>query len=755
MASALSPPDAASPLGEEPRPRTPRPHAAPDSLLLPPTTMAREEAQTPTRATFAAPPAPAAPAGQRPLPPASSPFIPVAATMAAVNDEHPQQHGLSRGDSQHSAQSRDDEDVDMGSGDGEDDGSDDETAGANADGGSTSTKRKGKSQRFHCTQWPPCDLSFTRSEHLARHVRKHTGERPFQCHCLRRFSRLDNLRQHAQTVHQNEDIPHDSLAATGTRFQRQVRTDRVRPSGRLRAGTTGSQVAQGRGHQRNALSMSSMTSTATVASLGGPEELRRRPPPPLQMAADRSRFSQEMYQPGSPSSGAHRQDQYPLHSPGFNAPTSATFSNGPNSPHWGSALHSPSSSHSRTAVLHGFDGHRTPGRRLSVPSGGNPFQSPHGGSAGPPAIGSMHPSPLSPYSPSTPSSSLFSTPTTPTGGWPRRESLSRSTDADARRRTWGPDTRSAQVEQYTSRLQNVTTANYYATGPGPLPQPPIVPSQPWQPLQPLQPLQPPVHDRLPGIHNLLMRPTTPVRRAPSPMMIDTPSRAPTYPEYRAERPPSQHLEGMDRHMNMLSINPEVTPRDAANQWANETISAVQVAREHATPQPAVRFEESPYQSNPQAGGGYPLHRHHVSAPVHPVTPREKKRQAWYQGPPLPSLTQQQGTSPAEASGSEAGVPGTPISATMGEHRPGIGHANGYVESQTAMRSQHEPRAVPTNASTYSLQGTEGAYTYGPGAHPNRAQHHEQVPKGNHTQGLDALVAAATAVGNAKHQPVSC
>ena len=31
--------------------------------------------------------------------------------------------------------------------------------------------------------------------------RKHTGERPFPCHCGKAFSRLDNLRQHAATVH--------------------------------------------------------------------------------------------------------------------------------------------------------------------------------------------------------------------------------------------------------------------------------------------------------------------------------------------------------------------------------------------------------------------------------------------------------------------------------------------------------------------------------------------------------------------------
>lgn len=44
--------------------------------------------------------------------------------------------------------------------------SDDESV--NGDG--TKSKKK-KSQRFYCTDYPPCSLSFTRSEHLARHIR--------------------------------------------------------------------------------------------------------------------------------------------------------------------------------------------------------------------------------------------------------------------------------------------------------------------------------------------------------------------------------------------------------------------------------------------------------------------------------------------------------------------------------------------------------------------------------------------------------
>ncbi|KAK9478485.1 hypothetical protein V1514DRAFT_330830 [Lipomyces japonicus] len=59
---------------------------------------------------------------------------------------------------------------------------------------------------FQCAGYGDCRMTFTRSEHLARHIRKHTGERPFRCHCNRTFSRLDNLRQHAHTVHANEAI---------------------------------------------------------------------------------------------------------------------------------------------------------------------------------------------------------------------------------------------------------------------------------------------------------------------------------------------------------------------------------------------------------------------------------------------------------------------------------------------------------------------------------------------------------------------
>jgi C2H2 transcription facotor len=137
-------------------PSTPR--ATSDQLSR--TSVARiadeQGARTPTRDSFAAA------NGKRTLP--MSPSI-------AEDPQEPlesERGELRRGDSHRSTNSQPLQDIDMGGSDEEGEGSENDS---NDDQSERPSKKKKKGQRFFCTDYPPCNLSFTRSEHLARHIR--------------------------------------------------------------------------------------------------------------------------------------------------------------------------------------------------------------------------------------------------------------------------------------------------------------------------------------------------------------------------------------------------------------------------------------------------------------------------------------------------------------------------------------------------------------------------------------------------------
>ncbi|KAL5335718.1 hypothetical protein BJX70DRAFT_401273 [Aspergillus crustosus] len=557
--------------------------------------------------------------------------------------------------------------------DGEHDGSDNDSD--HKEHAPPSKKKKG--QRFYCTDFPPCSLSFTRSEHLARHIRKHTGERPFQCHCSRRFSRLDNLRQHAQTVHVNEEIPGDSLAATGTRFQRQIRTDRVRPQGRARAGTGGSQGAHSRGHSRN-LSTSSIASATSTFSQ--PAELRRRPPS-LLMANDpttRSRLGMDpMDMPTTPPGqvrGLHVPPGGSPYTPSRIYPADASPMPGP-------------------AQATGFWDGKTAARRLSVPSGANPFTTMN--------------YPPQPYPPTNyPAGEIYASPVSATA--PRDERHYNPSEADLRRRTW-----------------------HYSTWPGhPRPEHSGVSG-----MQPSETLAPAfgANDsadrptRLPGIESfdkvVARRPLTPPVRRASPMQMDS-RHKPQAPGYNytggfnyappSSRPPPPvsgpgHRRGhvswdMSLHTNLtgLHIRDKPPPTRDASHWSQQTISDIHKVGSRPS---------SSYQHQVQ---GFRGHHSHPSSSYSTASSSHAAR-----------------TSPEDSSSSE-GVH-TPSTASL-EYHPAIVHNNGYVEPH------HPPFSSDTPQTACPPISSQPEYHSKHGSQPELLHNGPRDPGMGR---LEALVAVAT------------
>lgn len=351
------------------------------------------------------------------------------------------------------------------------------------------------------------------------------------------------------------------------------------------------------------------------------------------MADPNARLSVESYRSVGSAQFPYRQA-----SPSdYSTPTSATFSTGQSSPRWGSVVGSPATSYSRTHAMYP-SGSRTPGRRLSVPSGGNPFQSPHGnGSLGRPLFGPGSLNTSNSAALASPNGSYLASPTASTAsGWSRRESLNAAAEEAWRRRTWHPD--SSNFTPPGSRLSQVITSSQLNPAPEPLPA-----------LSHNGPQQQTV--RLPGIDSLLPKPgqsLSPPPRVPSPMMLDQDrgSHAPLLPSANISddrRNMPQWDMGLHRGLTRLEINNTTPPppRDGAGAWANEVRQAMQARVEHPQPQPRPYQPTVRFEPEPQVVGHPPPrppqqvvprgHQHTMSAPLI-STNRDNKRHGWYNGP---------------------------------------------------------------------------------------------------------------------------
>ncbi|KAK9477751.1 STE like transcription factor-domain-containing protein [Lipomyces japonicus] len=94
--------------------------------------------------------------------------------------------------------------------------------------GSSGTNGGSGGRKSHTCPIPTCGRMFTRLEHLKRHVRTHTKERPYKCKvCGKGFSRSDNLAQHRRTHDKGSVISDHATAGGGNPGPTRHRVDKL------------------------------------------------------------------------------------------------------------------------------------------------------------------------------------------------------------------------------------------------------------------------------------------------------------------------------------------------------------------------------------------------------------------------------------------------------------------------------------------------------------------------------------------------
>ena len=366
---------------------------------------------------------------------------------------------------------------------------------------------------------------------------------------------------------------------------------------------------------------------------------------------------------------------------GTNTPTSYSYSNTPSSP-FGSTLGSPVSIPRNAGPWSD-----RAGRRLSVPSGMNPFQA-HPGSL----QSQSYMNPLAPANSShmSASGSGLTSPSSSTYSFPRNEN---EAEPDWRRRTW----HSSTFNNYAYQRPATSGLSYSQT--------PDAPRPAFAPQALTAVSQTP---KLPGIETfdqISRGSVTPPQQAKGPTQPRTPGRLSLFPSTATRHGPHQHRRNhlswdISLHQNLTKLDiASGTPPKEPGAWGQQVLAEMQnaaslssknLAEQSQQPQPVVHqaLQQSPLQplqELPQRPSGSDS-----NARVKSPTPQQVKRGGWYPGTVPKQVISAQRPSSEDSSSSE-GIP-TPANTAM-EYQPSIVHASGYIEPQPTysnhVRSFHE------------------------------------------------------------------